>query len=112
MDPIVTAGISAAVAAFASSIVTSVMVKAEEKSTEIAETPETILILLRAALLQIYDAYIPDHRPVPLFAKEVASSIYDDYHKRGGNSTGTYIYNAIIAAPTDEADDIHVEAND
>lgn len=112
MDPIIAAGISAAVAAFASSIVTSIMMKAEQKSEEIAETPETILILLRAALLQIYDAYIPNNRAVPLFAKEVASAIYDDYHKRGGNSTGTFIYNAIISAPTDNAaDDIKEHRN-
>ena len=109
MDPIITAGLAAAVSAAASSIVTSIMLAIKKKNEEINETPETILILLRAALLQIYDSYIPDHRPVPLFAKEVASAIYDDYHKRGGNSTGTYIYNAIIAAPTDEAvDDITI----
>lgn len=95
---VITAIITSAVSSFMASVITwGIKQKKEHDALD-----DTLLILLRSSLLSIYTSYIIPGEPIPLFVKEVASSCYDDYHKRGGNSTGTYIYEEIQNAPTQE----------
>lgn len=95
---VITAFITSAV----SSLVASVITWGIKQKKERDELDDTLLILLRSSLLTIYTSYVVPGEPIPLFVKEVAASCYDDYHKRGGNSTGTYIYEEIQNAPTQE----------
>lgn len=96
---IITAIITSAV----SSLVASAVTWGIKRKREHDDLDDTLLILLRSSLLSIYTSYIVPGEPIPLFVKEVAASCYDDYHKRGGNSTGTYIYEEIQNAPTRES---------
>lgn len=94
--------ITAIITSAVSSLVASTITWGIKQKKEHDDLDATLLVLLRSSLLSIYTSYIVPGEPIPLFVKEVAASCYDDYHKRGGNSTGTYIYEEIQNAPTQE----------
>lgn len=58
---------------------------------------EGLRTLLHAELLDIYQHHVVEHNPISLSTQEEAGHIYQAYHALGGNGTGTYMYQKIMA---------------
>ena len=57
--------------------------------------------LLRDRIVQAYNQYYLEKRYCPIYAKENVDSMYNAYHKLGGNGTVTGLKEKIDALPTE-----------
>ncbi|MDD4390576.1 MAG: hypothetical protein PHW03_07220 [Eubacteriales bacterium] len=60
--------------------------------------------LLRDRIIFTYNHY-EEKGYCPIYAKENATSMYDEYHALGGNGTITKIYEELMNLPTKDGDD-------
>lgn len=66
--------------------------EAKDKAME-----EGLRTLLHAELLEIYQKHVVEGAAISLSTQEEAGHIYQAYHALGGNGTGTYMYQKIMA---------------
>lgn len=57
--------------------------------------------LLRNSIVQAYNQYYVDLKYCPIYAKENVDSMYNAYHRLGGNGTVTSLKEKIDALPTE-----------
>lgn len=57
--------------------------------------------ILKADLIRLYNKYHDDLEYCPLYVKQALEEEYKSYHKMHGNGTGTNMYEAIMALPTE-----------
>lgn len=57
--------------------------------------------LLRDRIVQAYNEYFMEKKYCPIYAKENVDSMYDAYHKLGGNGTITRLKEKLDALPTE-----------
>lgn len=69
--------------------------KREEAKDQAME--EGLRTLLHAELLEIYQEHVVEGAAISLSTQEEAGHIYQAYHALGGNGTGTYMYQKIMA---------------
>ena len=104
MDPVMTAVLTATTSAVVSVVASSVVTAIRKATHRGDDVDEALRSVLRAELLQIFIFYcVGDEdgtRPIPLIVRETADSVYQRYHRIGGNGTGTYIYEEICRHPT------------
>lgn len=91
--------ITAAIAAGYKNLKKEMKARIEEQKA----VKKAITALLRQALYDAYNKW-SERGYCPIYAMEVCTKVYEQYHSLGGNNVGTELYERLKALPTELPD--------